>query len=204
MANACVNACVNARVRERHYLINVPLNLAQLAVSLSLTSLLTAETRNVHLLWFCRAYGNRQNISGILEQVHTFSRIPKSSIRRKWIVWQTPNKFFFTSINEDNKPDLISTCVSNLLSPASFAPKLAEDSFLIVFRSWGICWAELNRLPSAAPRLPSYRPTEILCKNPRAAMQYFPLDLWSCIKDFRHTMKAYLFSVFKCHWNGSC
>lgn len=42
---------------------------------------------------------------------------------------------FFISINEDNKPDLISTCVSNLLSPASFAPKLVQDTFLIIFRS---------------------------------------------------------------------
>ena len=65
-------------MHEHHYLINAPLHFAQLAISLSLTSLLMAETWNVHLLWLCRAYGDGQNISGILDLFHKFSRIPKS------------------------------------------------------------------------------------------------------------------------------
>lgn len=100
------NACVNVGMHEHHYLINVPLNLAQLAISLSLTSLLTAETRNVHLLWLCRAYGNGQNLSGILELFHTFSRIAKSVLLfEEYLLPDKHPIIFFTWINEDNKPD---------------------------------------------------------------------------------------------------
>ena len=42
--------CMNVCMHEHHYLMKVPLNFAQLAISLSLTSLLMAKTQSGHLL----------------------------------------------------------------------------------------------------------------------------------------------------------
>lgn len=66
-------------MNEQHHLLNLSPNFAQFAVGLSLARLLIAKTQNVHLLLLklSKTCKNGQNILGILNLLHKFSRIQK-------------------------------------------------------------------------------------------------------------------------------
>ena len=106
-----------------------------------------------------------------------------------------------------SKPYFISTCEPSLLSPVnSVHPSLVEDTLLIISWSWRICWVELKTSSfTAAPPLPASSQQSFSARTgePQCSI-YLLWNLEAELKDFGLTLKAYLFSVFKCNFNGSC